>query len=83
VNLTEIVIDADSPVAGKTLKDIDLPVDALIAVVIRGDQPLTPRGATVILAGDHVVPITLPENHGPVLMALTGESIKGTQRAPA
>jgi len=73
VNLTEIVLDADSPVVGKTLKDIDLPVDALIAVVIRDDQPLVPRGATVLQAGDNLVLITLPENHGPVLKALTGE----------
>jgi trk system potassium uptake protein TrkA len=73
VNVTEIVIDADSPVAGKLLKEIDLPENALIAVVIRDNQPIVPRGDNDLLAGDRVVLITLPENHGPVLKAFTGE----------
>jgi len=28
-----------------------------------------------LLAGDHVIVITLPENHGKVLKAITGETI--------
>jgi len=73
VNVTEILLDADSPVAGKLLKDIDLPENALVAVVIRDNQPIVPRGANQLLAGDRVVLITLPENHGPVLREFTGE----------
>ena len=73
VNVTEIVLAADSPVAGKLLKDIELPENALIAVVIRSNQPIVPRGANDLLAGDRVVLITLPENHGRVLKAFTGE----------
>jgi len=73
VNVTEIIIDADSPVAGKFLKDVDLPENALVAVVIRDNQPIVPRGANDLQAGDRVVLITLPENHGPVLKAFTGE----------
>jgi trk system potassium uptake protein TrkA len=73
VNVTEIILDADSPVAGKLLKDIDLPENALVAVVIRNNQPIVPRGANRLLGGDRVVLITLPENHGPVLKAFTGE----------
>jgi trk system potassium uptake protein TrkA len=74
VNVTEIVLDADSPVAGKVLKDIDLPDNALIAVVIRDNQPIVPRGANDLRAGDRLVLITLPENHGTVLKSFTGES---------
>jgi trk system potassium uptake protein TrkA len=73
VNVTEILLDADSPVAGKRLQDIVLPQNALVAVVIRGQEPIVPRGANQLLAGDRVVLITLPENHGPVLKAFTGE----------
>jgi trk system potassium uptake protein TrkA len=73
VNVTEIILDADSPVAGKLLKDIDLPENALVAVVIRDNQPIVPRGGNQLLDGDRVVLITLPENHGPVLKAFTGE----------
>lgn len=73
VNVTEIVLDADSPVAGKFLKDIALPENALVAVVVRDNQPMVPRGANDLRPGDRVVLITLPENHGPVLKAFTGE----------
>jgi trk system potassium uptake protein TrkA len=73
VNVTEIVLEDDSPVVGKLLKDIDLPENALIAVVIRDNHPMVPRGGNDLQAGDRVVLITLPENHGPVLKALTGE----------
>jgi trk system potassium uptake protein TrkA len=73
VNVTEIILDADAPVAGKLLKDIDLPKNALVAVVIREGEPIIPGGANRLLAGDRVVLITLPESHGPVLKAFTGE----------
>jgi trk system potassium uptake protein TrkA len=60
-------------VIGKILKNIDLPENSLIAVVIRDNRPMIPRGGNDLQAGDRVVLITLPENHGPVLKALTGE----------
>ncbi|MFZ5573072.1 MAG: potassium channel family protein [Thermodesulfobacteriota bacterium] len=75
VNVTEIVLDAASPVAGKLLKDIVLPENALVAVVIRDNHPIVPRGANELLAGDRVVLITLPENHGSVLRVFTGQRI--------
>ncbi|MFH1135359.1 MAG: TrkA family potassium uptake protein [Pseudomonadota bacterium] len=73
VNVTEIVLDAASPVAGKLLKDIQLPENSLVAVVIRDNQPMVPRGGNDLLAGDRVVLITMPENHGPALKTFTGE----------
>ncbi|MFZ7128603.1 MAG: potassium channel family protein [Desulfobacterales bacterium] len=74
VNVTEVILDAGAPVAGKFLKDIDLPENALVAVVIRNHQPpIVPRGGSQLLEGDRVVLITLPENHGAVIRAFTGE----------
>lgn len=73
VNVTEIVVDPGFPVAGRSLKDIELPENALVAVVIRDKEAIVPRGPTRLLAGDRVVLITLPENHGPALKAFTGE----------
>ncbi|PKN30574.1 MAG: potassium transporter TrkA [Deltaproteobacteria bacterium HGW-Deltaproteobacteria-21] len=73
VNVTEILLDADSPVAGKLLKDIGLQENGLVAVVIRDHQAIVPRGATQLMEGDRVVLITLPENHGPVVRSFTGE----------
>ncbi len=77
VNVTEVVLDADSPVGGKLLKDVVLPENALVAVVIRDNQPIVPRGANQLLSGDRVVLITLPENHGAVLNVFTGKGNRG------
>jgi trk system potassium uptake protein len=73
VNVTEIIVEPDSPVAGKLLKDVDLPENTLVAVLIRDNQPIIPRGPSMLMEGDRVVLITLPENHGPALKAFTGE----------
>lgn len=74
VNVTEIVVSNDSPVAGKVLKEIKLPENALVAVIIRNGRPIIPRGFNNVLPNDRLVLITLPENHGPVLRVFTGES---------
>lgn len=73
VNVTEIVLDHESPVVGKVLKDIELPENSLVAVVIRGDYAIVPRGASELVTGDRLVLITLPENHGPAVKVFTGE----------
>ncbi|MBG0790243.1 MAG: TrkA family potassium uptake protein [Desulfovibrionaceae bacterium] len=73
VNVTEILLPPDAPVAGKRLKDVILPENTLVAVVIRDGDPIVPRGDNDLRAGDTVVLITLPENHGAALKIITGE----------
>ncbi len=74
VNITEVRLQPTAPVVGKTLRDLALPADSLIAVVLRQGEALVPRGDTQLHAGDQLVLITLPGNHGPVLRAITGEN---------
>lgn len=71
VNVTEVYLDEASPVAGRALSEITLPNNALVAVVIRENQPIVPRGDNRLLEGDRVVIITLPENHEQVLKIFT------------
>jgi trk system potassium uptake protein TrkA len=73
VNVTEILLDEESPVTGKHLKNITLPENVLIAVLIRNGQPIIPGGATQLRAGDRIVLVTMPANHGPALKAITGK----------
>jgi len=73
VNVTEVVLTSASQVAGKHLRDIRLPENALVAVVIRDGHAMVPRGDNQLLQGDKVILITLPENHGTVLKSFTGE----------
>lgn len=55
VQITEISIPSDAPVAGKALREIDLPKETVIGCILRGEAVLIPRGDTVLLAGDLVV----------------------------
>lgn len=72
VNVTEILLDNESPVAGKYLREIDLPDNVLVAVVIRGETPIVPRGDNELREADRVILITMPENHGAALRVFTG-----------
>jgi trk system potassium uptake protein TrkA len=73
VNITEIRLSPNSPIAGKALRETVLPADSLIAVVMRDGNPIIPRGETVLHASDRVVLVTLPANHGAAIRAVTGE----------
>lgn len=73
VNVAEVMIELNAPVVGKTLREIAMPVDSLIAVVIRNGRPIVPRGDHRIAAGDKIAVITLPDGHSKALKALTGE----------
>lgn len=72
VNITEVRLPADSPVAGRSLQDLALPAHSLIAVILRSGEALVPRGDTQLQVGDRIVLITLPVNHGQALKAITG-----------
>jgi len=73
VNITELVLKENSPIIGRPLRDIILPENSLIAVVLRESKPIVPRGATELQTGDRLIVMTLPENYGQVLKTLTGE----------
>ena len=54
----EFLATEDCPLIGKTLKEISLKKNILIACVSRGRQVIIPDGNTEILAGDSVIVIT-------------------------
>lgn len=74
VNVTEVVLKETSPVVGKSLYDIALPGNSLVACILREGNPIIPRGTTVLQDGDHPIVISLPENYGQVLKAITGDT---------
>jgi trk system potassium uptake protein TrkA len=58
VEVVEAVLDAHSRVTGSPLRDLDLPPESTIAVVIRDGSAFFPNGTTVLQAGDEVVALT-------------------------
>ena len=56
------VVDAklpkDSPLDGVSLRDLRLPAESLIAIVIRGGEPIFPTGTTTLRSGDEIIALT-------------------------
>jgi potassium/hydrogen antiporter len=55
--IVEYPVAADDAIVGGVVRDLGLPRDALLSVIVRGDEAILPRGSTRIEAGDrlHVV----------------------------
>jgi cell volume regulation protein A len=76
--ITEYPVGPEDAVVGRRVRDLDLPRDALVSVIVRGNEAVLPRGSTRIEAGDrlHVVvrsevAAKMPEllerwHHGPI-----------------
>ncbi len=58
VEIVEALIGAGSSVLGKRLREIALPEESTLAVIIRNGQAIFPTGDTVFQAGDEVVALT-------------------------
>src|SRR5829696_7251608 len=55
--ITEYPVGAEDAIAGRRVRDLGLPRDALVSVIVRGDEAVLPRGSTRVEPGDrlHVV----------------------------
>jgi len=58
VEMVEAVLPRGAPVLGRPLRELNLPQESNIALVIRGSQPLFPDGDTILEAGDEVLALT-------------------------
>ncbi len=56
--IVEASITERSPVANRTLDQIDLPVSCAIAAVARGNDVIVPNGQTLLEPGDEIIAVT-------------------------
>lgn len=73
INVTEVALNEDSSILGKSMSELALPENALIACIIRENSAIVPRGNTRLERHDKLIVMTVPENHGAVLRLLTNE----------
>jgi cell volume regulation protein A len=66
LNLVEFAVAADHAIAGSAVRELGLPREALIAVLVRGDEAIPPRGSTTIQPGDALFVLT-PDGKRPEL----------------
>lgn len=58
VEIVDLTIDPASPVTGKTIQNIELPRDVLLAFVIKSGTIVVPSGETALEGGDEIGLIT-------------------------
>jgi cell volume regulation protein A len=54
LDLVDFLVAPDHAIAGAAVREVGLPRSAIIAVVVRGDDSIPPRGSTIIEPGDRL-----------------------------
>lgn len=73
VNVTEIALQTDNPVVGKTIDEIQLPNGTLIGCILRQGEVIVPSGDNSLQALDRLVVIGQPESYGQLMRLLCSE----------
>ncbi len=74
LSVTQYIIPEGAPTIGRTLKEINLPLDIVLGGIIRDGDIIIPRGSTKIRPGDKILVISLPEEQAMAIRVLGGES---------
>jgi trk system potassium uptake protein len=62
----EVVVLPDTAAAGRSLEGLQLPRDALVGAIVRGEEVLVPEPETVLEVADHVILLALPRAIGEI-----------------
>ena len=54
LDLIDFAVAGDHAIAGAAVRELGLPRSAIVAVVVRGDDAIPPRGSTLVRPGDHL-----------------------------
>lgn len=73
VNVTEIALEANNPIVGKTIDEIQLPNGSLIGCILRQGEVIVPNGETSLQALDRLVVIGQPDSYGQLMRLLCNE----------
>ncbi|MEO1692032.1 MAG: TrkA C-terminal domain-containing protein, partial [Cyanobacteria bacterium J06631_6] len=73
VNVTEIALEKDNPVVGKTIDELQLPSGTLIGCILRQGEVIVPNGENDLQALDRLVVIGQPDSYGQLMRLLCCE----------
>ena len=71
-HLVEVTLADDSPAAEVTLADLNIPRDATVVAVVRGDRLIVPRGDTRLSVGDEVLLLVTKDAEASIQQLLVG-----------
>ena len=73
LEIVDIKITPDSTNIGKSIKELKLPVESRLALVIRkAGKPVVPTGSTIIQTEDQLIAVTTPKSEEELRTALSG-----------
>ncbi len=73
LELVEGIVSRNSPLSGKSLKDVRLPAETKILLMMRERAAIVPIGTTEINAGDSVIALTKSEHEAELRKLLTAD----------
>jgi len=71
--IVRVDLPSDSPVINKQVQDIQLPADAVLVSVVRGEEVIIPKGTTLLKPGDDIIAITAVGNEPQLINLLVGK----------
>jgi len=60
--VTEIILDKDLPIIGKSLMELDFPKGMIIGAIVRDNDVIIPKGNSVLLENDRIVVFCLSDD---------------------
>lgn len=73
LSIVEAILKPKSPAVGKTIKELKLPVESILATIVRENQIIFPKGETKLQAGDSVIALATSEQEKALREALVGK----------
>jgi len=70
----EVIVQSGAPVAGRPLKDIQLPLECLVCAYVRGEEAFIPNGNSILQPGDRAILIIQTKFASKVMKYFKGRS---------
>ena len=75
LGLVELTVPPDSPAAGRQLRELELPSSVNVALIVRGEQNVTPSGETVIQPEDRLFALVTTEGETALRQTILSEEV--------
>jgi trk system potassium uptake protein TrkA len=75
VSIVELKLTASSPALGRPIKELGIPDDSILALVLRDGQTIVPSGNTVLEESDEVIAVTSLQSEQTLHRLLTGAEV--------
>ena len=73
LSIVEVILSAKSPAANKSIKELKLPADSILATIIREDHIIFAKGETTLYPGDSLIALSTAEAERSLREALIGK----------